>query len=151
ILSRNYNFDGDEGKVRLERRNKLLVLLAQLVKKLALTPDEIKALPDNYAAAAGRGQLPDLFGADSRWLQIGTDEVRLHDTAADLRRAARVFLKPATDPKDKSDFVKGLRDFESVTGRLDTLALVTQNLLIDSDGKVVASPLTYEVQVRTFV
>jgi RNA polymerase sigma factor (sigma-70 family) len=151
ILSRNYNFDGDEGKLRRERRDKLVVLLAQLVRKLALTPDEIKALPDNYAAAAGRGQLPGLFGADSPWLEIGTGEARLHDTHADLRRVARVFIKPAAAPKDKAAFLKGLNDSKTVTEQLDALALVTQNLLVTDDGKVVASPPTYEVQVRRFL
>jgi hypothetical protein len=151
LLSRNYNFDGDEGKARRERRDKLVVLLARLVKKLALTPDEIKALPDNYAAAAGKGQLPDVFAADSRWLEIGSDEERAHDDAGDFRRVARVFVKPASPPKDAAAFIKGLRDHERVVKDLDAFTLVTQNLLIDGDGKLVAGPLTYDVQVRTFV
>ena len=149
LLSRNYNFDGEEGKQRLERRNQLLNLLARLVKKLALTSDEIKTLPDNYAAAGHH--LPDLFGASSEWLEVRWSQERIHDSAADYRRVARVFIKPASPPKDKDTFLNGLRHAENFPEHLDTVAVVTQNLLIDSNGKVVPTTLTYEVQMRTFV
>jgi hypothetical protein len=151
LLSRNYNFAGDEGKQRLERRNQLLKLLAQLVKKLALTPEEIKALPDTYAAAADVQHLPDLFGADSAWWEIRWSKERIHDFAADYRRVARVFIKPAALRNDRRNFLNGLRQAENFPEQLDAVALVTQNLLIDSTGKVVPTPLTYEVQMRTFV
>jgi hypothetical protein len=151
LLSRNYDFDGDEGKQRLARRNELLRLVAQLIKKVALTPKEIKALPDNYAAGVGVHHLPDLFGRDSAWCEVRWLEERIHDSAADYRRVARVFLKPAVPPKDRLRFVNRLRRSDNPSAQLDAVALVTQNLLIDSDGKVAVSPLIYEVQVRTFV
>jgi uncharacterized protein (TIGR03067 family) len=155
ILSRNYIFVGEEGKQRLDRRNELVRLLGQFVKKLALTPKEIKVLPDNYAAAVGVHDLPDLFGADSGWWEVRWSKERLHDAAADYRRVARVFIKPATSPKDRIKFLNGMRlgsnNHSKPSKQLEAVALLTQNLLIDSDGKVVPSPLTYEVQVRTFV
>jgi hypothetical protein len=146
-LARNRSFEGDEGKQRLERRNGLLKLLARFIKKLALPPEEIKALPDNYAAA--RPRLPDLFGTETTWLEIRWSVQRIHDDAADYRRAARVFIKPTARPKDRGKFVNSLRH-ENAGEQLEAVALVMQNLLIDNAGKVVPTPLTYEVQVRTF-
>jgi hypothetical protein len=151
LLFRNYEFDGDEGKRRLARRDELLRLLAHLIKKVALTPGEIKTLPDNYAAGAGAHHLPDLFGRDSAWCEVRWLKERIHDSAADYRRVARVFLKPAAPRMDRLRFVNQLRRSDNPSEQLDAAALVTQNLLIDSDGKVTVSPLTYEVQVRTFV
>jgi hypothetical protein len=51
-----------------ERRNEILSLLGRFAKKLALAPQEIKALPDNYAAAADVHRLPDVFAAEGTWL-----------------------------------------------------------------------------------
>ena len=151
LLSRNYNFEGEAGKQRLERRNQLLKLLAQFVKKLALTEDEIRSLPDNYAAGVRVHHLPDLFEESSGWMEIRWYEERLHDFAADYRRVARVFIKPTSPPKDKDRFLNGLPEAKNFPEHLDAVALVTQNLLIDSNGKVVPTPLSYEVQMRTFV
>jgi hypothetical protein len=78
---------------------------------------------------------------------------RLHDFSADHRRAARVFLKPATtSQKFLADVNATLAQrTHPLTDSLDGAALVTEDLLIDSHGRVVPSPLTHEVQLRTFV
>ena len=153
ILSREYDFahKGEQGNQRRARKDKLLALLAKLIKRLALTSEEIKSLPDNYAAAANTHHLPDLFAQDSAWMEVRRDPARFHDGAADHRRAARVFVKPAKPPQDVPEFLEGLRDAHGSTPQLSAVALITQNLLIDNTGKVVPSPLTYEVQLRTFV
>jgi hypothetical protein len=134
-----------------ERRDEILTLLARFIRKLALSPQEIQALPDNYAAAARAHRLPDLFGADSPWLEIRWFAERFHDEAADHRRVARVFLKPASPPADKVAFLNGLPQTSSIAEQLEGVALVIQNLLIDRTGQVTATPLTYEVQVRRFI
>jgi hypothetical protein len=106
------------------------------------------------AAAIGAHHLPDLFGTDSRWWEVRWSKERIHDSAADYRRVARVFIKPAASPKDRLQFLNGMRRGQNASEpseQLEAVALVTQNLLIDSDGNVVVSPLTYDVQVRTFV
>jgi hypothetical protein len=153
ILSRDYEsaYKGEQGEQRRPRKDKLLVLLAKLIKRLALTSEEIKSLPDNYAAAASAHHLPDLFAPDSAWMEVRRDPNRFHDHAADHRRAARVFVKPAKPPRNEEEFLNSLRDAGGFTPQLSAVALVTQNLLIDSTGKIVPSPLTYEVQLRTFV
>jgi hypothetical protein len=139
------------GREAAERRQKIVALLARFAKKLALPPQEIQALPDNYATAARAHQLPDLFGADSPWLEVRWFAERVHDEAADQRRVARVFLKPAVPPADKLAFLNGLPGNRSPAEQLEGVALVVQNLLIDRGGQVTATPLTYEVQLRRFV
>jgi hypothetical protein len=133
-----------------QRRNEILALLGRFAKKLALTPQEIKALPDNYTAAAGIDQLPDVF-AESSWLEVVWFPDRFHEEFSDHRRVARVFVKPAARPTDKLGFLNGLRNASSIAEKLDSVALVIQNLLIDRNSEVMPTPLTYEVQVRRFL
>ena len=47
-----------------------------------------------------------------------------------------MFLKPGSRPKDRGKFLYGLRQAENFPAQLDAVALVTQNLLIASNGKV---------------
>lgn len=151
LLYRHSSFEGAESRQLLERRGRLLPLLARFVKKLALTRSEIEALPDNYAAASGSRNLPELFDPTSGWLEVEWLPGRKHDDSADYRRAARVFVKPTSTPPDKQDFVNSLRHAPDVDSKLDAAALVIQNLLIDRDGEVVPSRLTYDVQVRRHI
>jgi hypothetical protein len=132
-----------------ERTEQHLAPLARLVKRLALTRREIEELPDNYAIARLSF---DPFAADGGWVEVEYLPERIHDVAADLRRATRVFVKPASPPRDRHAWLDGLRaDFgRSATRELDAVALVVQLLLIDGDGVVVPTRLTYEVQVRSF-
>ena len=99
-----------------ERQAQLRELLAQFIRKLALTPDAIKALPDNYALAAKSGKLPDLFSTNSPWLEVLWLPDRLHDRAAHERRAARVLVKPAEMPPDKLKFLESGRQDDAFTG-----------------------------------
>jgi hypothetical protein len=117
-------------------------------------------LPDNYASA----RLPfDLFSGDGGWIEIEYSPDRAHDRAADDRRATRIFLKPASPPADRHQWLNSLREGRVDRGgkpvagdgiqieKLDAVALVVQLLLVDTNGVVVPTRLTYEVQVRTFL
>jgi hypothetical protein len=141
-------------------KEKLLDLLARSVKELALSTREIEELPENYASA----HLPfDLFAEKGGWIEIEYLADRAHDRAADYRRATRVFLKPASPPEDRHQWLNSLReggaerDGKPVAGdgirieKLDLVALAVQLLLVDQNGVVVPTRLTYEVQVRTFL
>jgi len=76
---------------------------------------------------------------------------RLHDVSVHFRRAARVFLKPTSRPADLRTFLNELRqETLDKAGRLDAVALIIECLLIDSSGAVVPSPITFEVQQRSF-
>jgi hypothetical protein len=127
----------------------LLDLLARSVKNLALSTREIQGLPDNYASA----RLPfDLFSGDGGWIEIEYFRDRSHDHAADYRRATRIFLKPASPPANQPDWLDSLREAGADRiGKLDAVALAVQLLLIDTNGVVVPTRLTYEIQVRTFL
>src|SRR4051812_37947295 len=87
-----------------ERKEQLLAALARLVRRLALSRREIEALPD-----AGAGLPPGLFAADGGWSEVEYLPDRIHDAAADLRRSARVFLRPASPPRDRQAWLDGLR------------------------------------------
>lgn len=132
-----------------ERQAELRKPLAQLIKKIALSPDEIKALPDNYRSARSVQSLPDLLAADGEWIEVLWFPDREHDRTAHHRRAARVFLKPKQKPEDKQKFMQRAAG-EDIRPQLAAVALLIQNLLVDRSSAVVPSPLTYTVQMRTF-
>ncbi len=75
--------DPDDASANLPpARRELCVRLAEVIRRLAVSADELKALPDNYAAAVGSGRfrvaydpaqpqqafLPDLFQPDGPWV-----------------------------------------------------------------------------------
>jgi hypothetical protein len=86
----------DDEKELGRRRYETLDLLARLLRKIALTPDEIKSLPDNYSAAVKRQSFPDVFREESGWVEVEWFAPRTHDSNAGFRRVSRVFLKPAS-------------------------------------------------------
>jgi hypothetical protein len=138
----------DLGKLRLTA----LDLISRLIKKIALTPEEIKSLPDNYSAAVREHSFPDVFARDSGWVEVLWFYPRAHDDVAGFRRTARVFLKLKQPQSDVQQFLNGMPDREEsdpISG-LDGVALVTQLLLIDSKGKLEPTSLTSEIQVRLF-
>jgi hypothetical protein len=140
------------------RRRALLDLTARLIKKIALTAEEIRALPDNYSAAIRDDSLTDVFRKDSGWIEVRWFPERDHDFSAGFRRVSRVFLKPAHPPGDIQKFLNAQRGRdEDSFGRtanpvedLDGVALVTQLLVIDREGNLLPTRLTSEVQVRHF-
>jgi hypothetical protein len=148
------------GEVQCRCKEELLDLLARSVKNLALSTREVQELPDNYA----RAHLPfNLFSENEGWIEIEYLPDRAHDRAADYRRATRIFLKPASPPVDQYRWLNSLResgaerDGKPVAGdgiqieKLDAVALAVQLLLVDQNGVVVPTRLTYEVQVRNFL
>jgi hypothetical protein len=137
-------------RVDAARSSLILKMLARLIRKLALSQEEIAALPDNYAAGAHRLHLPDVFGEHSPWIEIEWSQGRLHDSTANYRRSTRVFLNPGSKPIDQRTFLEGFRDDRSPHAPLEAVALVTQSLIIDNSGNVVPSRITTEVQVREF-
>ena len=144
-----YDIIYEAGRGRPERRTTLLNLLGQFVRKLALSSDEIKSLQNNYVDAAKGNKLPNLFSAESGWLEIVLLDDRSHDHAASYRRATRVFVKPGTMPADPGQFVESLKH-QQHHDQVEAVALVIQNLLIDSSGKVVPSPVFTDVQFRFY-
>jgi hypothetical protein len=136
---------GNAGK----QAEELLPLSAKLVKKLALTDQEIASLPQTYEQARAAFNLPDLFSRNSSWVEIEMFPERLHDHAADFRRAARVFIHPAATA-DKQTILARLRTEVNPMSQLDGLVLIMQDLVIDNRGVILPSPIIRDVQIRKF-
>jgi hypothetical protein len=150
IVSRYRHYELQGQSELAEHRLEALDLLGQLVRKVALRAEEIRALPDNYALARSKYGLPDLFG-DAGWVEVKWFPHRLHDVAVDYRRVARVFLKPARPPKDMQKFLNDFRrEDKEVLGLLDGVALVIQPLLVDTRGDLEPANIVTEVQLRMF-
>ncbi len=126
----------------------LLDLFARAVRKLALSTREVQELPDSYA----RARLPfDLFAEKGAWIEIEYHPHRFHDQFADFRRSTRIFVKPSSPPANRDEWLDSLREVGTdQIDKLDAVALAVQLLLVDQNGVVVPTRLTYEVQVRTF-
>ena len=139
-----YPMRRNSSKIKGDQSNpaaNLLSLLRQFIQKLALSSDEIKSLNGN--------KLPDLFAKESGWLEIELLPQRHHEDTAFYRRAARVFVKPRTPPPDAGQFVESLKQNQH-HDKIEAVALVIQNLLVDKSGRVVPSPLINSVQLRVF-
>ena len=140
-------------------------LLARMIAKLAITRDEIAALPDQYALARQALDLPDLFSPDGEWQEIVWFDRRTHDDDAGFRQAARVFVRPSKSVSDRLSFFDDLRLLShgpsrpepgselrgrDALSKIDGVALVMQMLVIDRKGEIVPTPLVYTVQTRMF-
>ncbi len=135
-----------------ERRLATLDLISRLIREIALTPTEIRSLPNNYSGAVRRYSFPDVFAKDSGWIEVLWFYPRAHDSIAGFRRTSRVFLKSTQVQRDMKEFLSGLpeRAESDPIGGLDGVALVTQLLLIDTEGKLEPTSLTSEVEIRMF-
>ncbi len=138
---------------KIERREQLLSLCARLVRKLALTEDEIERISANYPDDGTLDGLPDLFGPHSTWIEVQWQPDLTHESAVHHRRVARLFLKALSRPDDPALF---LRRFVTLPlndkpQALEAAALVIQNLAVSREMRVVATNLTFDVQVRQFV
>jgi len=115
-------------------RNRLRRPLAAVIGRLALTPDQVKKLPDNYAAAVASGAFPkkfdpehpdqpylpaDLFAADGPWVSVGRPDgpvapEHLRDGGTNLftNSAFLVFLKLPAGRAATIDYLKRLQAFD---------------------------------------
>jgi hypothetical protein len=112
-------------------RRALLLRLARVIKRLALTAEQIHGLPDNYAAAVATRAFsekydpdhperaflpPDLFQPDGPWVEVEVDNSsavtatrHVHDFGA--RSAFRVFLRFPEGRSATLAYFARLRDF----------------------------------------
>jgi hypothetical protein len=151
ILHPLHRYPPVEGGPVAKRADTLLTMLARLIRKIALTPEEIGALPDSYARLSRADQLPGLFDEGTPWIEVEWLPHREHDLAADFRRVAHVFVKPAMPPADKQRFLNDLRREDVIPHTvLDGVALVIRPLAIDTNGHVEPTRLVTEVQFRVF-
>ena len=139
--------------------------LAAVIRRLALSPPEIRDLPDNYAAAVASGQFaksfdlekPDqtflpieLFSADGPWVCVGRADGRtapqhLREENPFTNSVFLVFVRLPAGRVAVADYLKHRPPFPPGT----ELALVRRAMLIDTSHRIVPSSLTESVQIRT--
>jgi len=144
-----YQHYEQQGESKLaQRRLEVLSLLGRCIQKVALTSEEIRTLPGNYAIAMVKYGLPDLFG-NAGWVEVKWYPERLHDRSVDFRGVTRVFLKPARRPKDMQKFLNDFReDTNPVAEKLEGVALVIQPLLVNTHGQAEPANIVTDLQFR---
>lgn len=135
-------------KALADRRRVVVDLLAKLIRKIALTAEEIKALPDNYSAAMRQYSLPDLTHQESGWIEVQWFPDRQHDRDAGYRRVSRIFVKPAHPPREVQTFLDA-RPGQNAAD-LDGIVLIMQLLLIDTEGNVRPTAITNDIRVLRY-
>ena len=149
----------------LERR------LVQIIRSVALSDEEIAALPDNYSLEVEAGSFPatvlpespetvflpaDLFQPGSAWVPMGREggPVAMTHTEAFPFFGRSVFLVYVRSPHGRNatlEFIQSLNtEANPVTAIGSEVALVRRMLLVDDQGELVSSPLVETIQLRYF-
>ena len=152
-------------------REALKMRLAQIIKRVALSKEEIYSLPDNYALAVESNIFPvsvqvdepetaflpsDLFQPDSAWVPMGREggPVAMTHTESFPFFGRSVFLVFVRSPDGRAatlDFIESFNtESNPITAIGSDVALVRQMLLTDNQGDLVLSPLVETIQIRHF-
>lgn len=115
-----------------KEKQELQTRLAEILRRIALTPDEIKSLPDNYAQAVASGAFakeydparptlaflpPDLFDPHGPWVCIqpspesDSGVARMHIFSVSGRSGFFVFVRLPTGRKATMDYFQQLWNF----------------------------------------
>ena len=153
------------------QREELETRLAQVIKRLALTREQILSLPNNYQLAVESKSFPtdykadnptaaflpsDLFEENSAWIPMGRagGPIAMSHTNEFPFFARSVFLVFVRNPEGRKatfDFIQSLnREPKSVLTAGSDVALVRRMLLVDDQGELVLSPLIETIQIRHF-
>jgi hypothetical protein len=159
--------------------HELTGLLATAIARLALTPEQIHALPDNYATAARAGALPaDLLVSGGPWVSVGRPDgpvaaIHVRDAGPGKNSVFLVLIRLPEGRKATLQYLQRLRSFHGPSwmhgSQLTSsnlpdypnpdlpqfavgthVALVRRALLIDTNGQIVPSPVTEQVQLRVY-
>ena len=173
--SSDWWWDGQRSfpKTHIERRAIAQPKLASLVKRLALTKEQILALPNTLAATTKSGQfaeahdpadplkpfLPrDLHSAatmKNSWICLGEDGEKIPADLHTWNRSGRsMFLQFMRLPGGRARTLEYMdrnskRPHQFPVGT--QFALVEQPFLISKDGELVVSPLVVAVQIRAYL
>lgn len=143
--------------------------LATAIARLALTPEQVRDLGDNYPAAAAAGLVPDdLFAEGGPWVSVGRPDGpvaarHVRDDGPGRNSVFFVFIRLPGGRAATTEFVERLRTFRGPLWASSypspevpqfpvgtKVVLVRRALLIDSHGNLAPSPLTEQVQLRTY-
>ena len=152
-------------------RRALETRLAQIMRRVALSKQEILSLPDNYALVIESKSYPavadpdslqipflpsDLFQPESSWIAMGREGGPVAMTHTEAfpffgRSAFLVFVRSPGRREATQHFIESLnRDPNPVTPIGSDVALARRMLLIDDRGEILLSPLLETIQVRHF-
>jgi hypothetical protein len=152
-------------------RKALQARLAEIMMRVALSKEEILALPDNYALAVKSAAYPAVFQEDqpgtaflpadllqpgTGWIVVGREggpTAMTHTEAFPFfgRAVFFVFVRAPDGRAGTLEFIDVLnRVLNPLTPVGTQVALVRRMLLIDDKGKLVLSPLVETVQLRHF-
>jgi hypothetical protein len=166
----------DHGDTELQRRPQRRAIqkrLAQIMSRIALSADEIAALPDNLAAAAKSGTFPrefdakhpdrpflppDLLAKDGPWLAVNHPEreengrpAALAHTAFTKGRSVFVVLLQLPGGRQATEhYLKTMPAGGTQFPEGTQLVLLRRALLIDRTGTLRESPLTESVEIRVY-
>ena len=155
-------------------RQALETRLTQIIRRIALTRNQILSLPDNYALAVQSKSFPadyqadnpraaflpsdllDPDGPDSAWVPMGREggPIAMSHTDGIPFFGRSVFLVFVRSPAGRTatlDFIQSLNtDPHPILMPGSDVALVRRMLLIDEQGDLVLSPLIETIQIRHF-
>ena len=152
-------------------RQALQERLAQIIRRVALSKEQIDSLPDNYAleirshtfltVAPPNGPdapflPPDLFQADSAWVPVGREggPVAMTHTESFPFYGRSVFLVFVRSPGGRESSLRFIQSLNTEphprTAIGSRVALVRRMLLIDDQGALILSPLVETIQIRLF-
>jgi hypothetical protein len=174
VAERPYYTAVIEADDRLPQRRALEKRLAQVMRRLELSPKDIDALPDNYAAAVRSGAFPrafdpdhpdraflppDLLGADSPWVPVihwrrhpSYLAAPQHTDFVGGRSVWVVLLWLPGGRQATERFVARLRPNEGAP-RFPAgtqVALLRRMMLVNDGGALQVTPLVEELQLRAF-
>ena len=153
------------------QRRALETRLAQIIRRVALTKEQITSLPDNYALAVQSNVYPanaqpdnpqaaflpsDLFAPNSAWIPMGREGgpiAMAHTEQAPFlgRSVFLIFVRSSGGRAAALDFIHSLdEDSHPTLATGLEVALVRRILLIDDQGDLVLSPLVETIQIRHF-
>jgi hypothetical protein len=142
-------------------RKRLGIPVSKVIRRLALTPEQIARLPDNYANAVKSGRFakgpgkpylpPDLFSDDGPWVCVGRKDgpVAKQHVAEANRFANSTFLIFLRMPEGRDAALKFLKQDRALPAGA-VVVLLRRALLIDSKGEVTPTNLTESIQVRVY-
>ena len=153
------------------QRQALETRLAQIIRKVAITREQIVSLPDHYKLAIESAVFPanyqekqpeaaflpfDLFQPDSSWVPMGREGgpiAMAHTNSAPFfgRSVFLVFIRSPGGRTATLDFIESLNmEPQPVLTIGSEVALVRRMLLIDDQGNLILSPLVETIQIRYF-
>jgi hypothetical protein len=155
-----------------EARRALQERLAQAIRRLALTEDEIRSLPNNYQEAVQARVFPveyqtgnpkspflpiTLLESDGPWVCVGREggPIAMSHTAGFPFFGRSAFLVFIRSPGARQATVELLHVLNTEPHpelpKGTEVALVRQMLLIDQEGKITPSPVVESIQLRHFI